>query len=77
MSDVKRDEQGRPLAEDGWPMSGLARIPEAVAASGLSRSKLYAEIRAGRLATKVFGRSRRIPWSEVRRAFLSDAGGAQ
>jgi len=62
----------RPVAADGWPLSGLASIHELIAVSGLSRSKIYDLIRAGELRTKVFGRARRVPWSEVRRVFLSD-----
>ena len=74
MQEISKDEKGRPLAADGWPVSGLARVSEVCAASGLSRSKIYMEIREGRLDTKCFGRSRRVPWSEVRRLFLADTG---
>lgn len=60
----------RPVAADGWPLSGLASIHELIAVSGLSRSKLYDLIRTGELKTKNFGRARRVPWSEARRVFL-------
>lgn len=60
----------RPVAADGWPLSGLCTIHELIAVSGLSRSKLYDLIRSGELKTKIFGRARRVPWSEARRVFL-------
>lgn len=70
-TDIKRDEKGRILAPDGWPISGCATIREGKAASGLSTSKLYNMIAADELETKRFGRSRRITWASLRKAFLS------
>ena len=65
-----RDESGRLLAADGWPLGGLATVTEVVQASGLSRSKIYDMITVGDLQMRRFGRSVRIPWSEVRAVFL-------
>jgi len=70
-TDIQRDEKGRSLAPDGWPISGCATINEAVAVSSLSRSKLYNMIVAGELETKRFGKSRRITWASIRQTFLS------
>lgn len=67
---MERDERGRPIASDGWPLSGMARVDEVVRASGLSRSKVYNMLRAGDLQSATFGKSRRVPWAEVRRLFL-------
>lgn len=69
---VTRDEKGRPLADDGWPVSGLATVAEVCAASSISRSQVYAMLQAGKLPSRQFGRSRRIPWSIVREVFLQD-----
>ena len=65
-----RDESGRLLAADGWPLGGLATVTEGVQASGLSRSKIYDMITVGDLQTRRFGRSVRIPWRDVRAVFL-------
>jgi predicted DNA-binding transcriptional regulator AlpA len=46
-------------------------MTEAVAVSGLSKSKLYLMICRGELEVKQFGRSRRITWASIRSAFLS------
>ncbi|MFO1000878.1 MAG: hypothetical protein U0936_11090 [Planctomycetaceae bacterium] len=42
----RRDEKGRPIAADGYPLTGLASVAEVVAATGLSRSQIYAMIHA-------------------------------
>lgn len=68
---IRRDEKGRPLADDGYPLSGLATVPEVLAIAHLSRSKLYEMLAGGELEAKRFGRACRIPWPEVRRVFLS------
>lgn len=69
---LTRDESGRLLAEDGYPAGGLATVQEVVTVSGLSKSKIYQMLTSGELRSKRYGRSVRIPWSEVRQAFLSD-----
>lgn len=71
MSDIKRDEKGRPVAEDGYPMGGLATVAEVVAATGLSRTSLYDMIQAGELPVRRIGRCVRISWEIVRETFLS------
>ena len=63
---LRRDEKGRPIAADGYPLTGLASVAEVVAATGLSRSQIYAMIQRGDLATKRFGRSVRVPWQLLR-----------
>ncbi len=45
---------------------GLARVTEATRFLGLSKSKLYLMMDRGELAYVKFGKSRRIPWSELR-----------
>lgn len=70
-TEIQRDEKGRALAPDGWPISGCATINEVVAVSSLSRSKLYNMIEAGELETKRFGKSRRVTWASIRQTFLS------
>ncbi len=69
--EIQRDEKGRVLAPDGWPVSGCATVNEGMAVSSLSRSKLYDMIAAGELETKRFGKSRRITWASLRKVFLS------
>jgi len=68
---INRDEKGRVLADDGYPLSGLATINEGVAVSGLSRSKVYEMIRTGQLESRQFGKSRRITWASIRQNFLT------
>ena len=70
-AEVSRDERGRVTAPDGYPTAGLASITEAIAVSGLSRSMIYIMINRGELETKRFGKSRRITWASIRKAFLS------
>jgi predicted DNA-binding transcriptional regulator AlpA len=72
---IKRDEKGRVIASDGWPVSGCATINETIAVSSLSRSKLYNMIDAGELETKRFGKSRRVTWASIRKTFLSSEVG--
>ena len=69
----KRDEKGRLLAEDGWPVGGMATVPQVVAASELCRSMIYKLIDSGELESRRFGRAVRIPWSVVRQMFLDDS----
>lgn len=69
--ELLRDEKGRPLAEDGWPMSGLAQVREIAAASSLSTSTIYQMISDGSLPSRPFGRARRVEWAVVRRLFLT------
>ena len=68
---MAKTEFTRPTAEDGYPISGLAKIAEVVVASGLSRSKVYSMLMTGELPSVSFGKSRRVPWSAVRAMFLS------
>ena len=65
----RRDDLGRPIADDGYPLSGMAKIQEIVALSGLSRSTVYGMLDV-ELPTQYFGRCRRVPWPNVRRVFL-------
>ena len=71
-SDIQRDEKGRVIAADGYPTTGLATISEAIAISGLSRSKIYDMLTRGQLESRQFGKSRRITWASMRAAFMSD-----
>lgn len=67
---MAKTEFSRPVAADGWPSAGLAKIQEVVLASGLSRSKIYAMLGTGELPSVRFGKSRRVPWPVVRERFL-------
>ncbi len=71
---LQRDERGRPIAGDGYPLGGNATVAETSAAGSLSESKVYLMIQAGELAAVRYGRSVRIPWQEVRRMFLQTSG---
>ena len=73
MSDdtMRRDEFGRPIADDGYPIAGMATIPEAVSVSGLSRSQIYNMLNRHDLEAVRFGRSRRITWQSLREKFLT------
>jgi len=64
---MQKDNAGRPVAADGWPVAGLAKVDEARLFLALSRSKLYELLRSGALASQTFGKSRRIRWAELRR----------
>ena len=66
MAVAGKDEHGRPIADDGWPSGGLARIAEAQAFLGLSRSKIYGLLCDGSLSAVRFGKSKRIRWSDLR-----------
>jgi excisionase family DNA binding protein len=68
MKEIRRDEKGRPIAEDGYPTAGLATIEEAAMASSLSREMMYKLASAGQLECRRFGRSLRIPWAALRDA---------
>ncbi len=70
-ADIKRDEKGRVLAPDGYPIAGCATFKEGKAVSGLSISKLYNMAASGELETICFGKSRRITWASLRKTFLS------
>ena len=69
-TDLRRDDRGRMVASDGYPLAGLATIDETTAVSSLSRSHIYSMIRRGDLEAKRFGRSCRITWVSIRAAFL-------
>ena len=68
--ELKRDESGRLLAPDGWPVGGLATVNEVVTATGLSRSTIYQMIDTGDLTVRRFGRAVRVPWATVRTVFI-------
>lgn len=70
-TEIQRDEKGRVIAADGWPTTGLATISEAIAVSGLSRSKIYDMIAKRQLESRQFGKSRRITWGSLRQVFMS------
>jgi excisionase family DNA binding protein len=69
---IQTDDRGRPIAADGYPISGLATVDEAAAAMALSRSQIYAMIQRGELQAKRFGRACRVPWSAVRELISTD-----
>ena len=71
-TELKRDESGRLLADDGYPLGGLATVNEVVAVSGLARSTVYQMISTGDLPVKRFGRAVRVRWSDTRAIFLDD-----
>lgn len=73
---MAKTEFTRPTAEDGYPISGLAKIGEVVVASGLSRSKVYAMLSSGELPSLRFGKSRRVAWQVVRELFLTPSSTA-
>ena len=70
-TEIQRDEKGRVIAADGYPTAGLATIQEAIAVSGLSRSKIYDMVGRQQLESKRFGKSRRITWASLRSTFMS------
>lgn len=69
-AELKRDESGRLLADDGYPVGGMATVNEVVAVSSLARSTIYKMIDEGELPVARFGRAVRIKWSDVRQMFL-------
>lgn len=69
-ADLTRDESGRLLGEDGYPIGGLATVHEVVAVSTLCKSIIYKMINDGDLPAKRFGRAVRVPWTDVREIFL-------
>ena len=69
--ELRRDDLGRMVAADGYPLAGLAFIDDATAIGAMSRSHIYSMVRNGELEAKRFGRSCRITWASIRQAFLS------
>jgi hypothetical protein len=66
---VGRDDSGRAVAADGWPVGGNARVREVAAYSGLSKGEIYARINSGELESRRFGKAICVPWKVVRRTF--------
>lgn len=66
MTPTATDDKGRPIADDGYPVSGLATVEEASAVLALSKSQIYAMIATKQLASKSFGRAKRVLWSSIR-----------
>lgn len=71
-NEQKRDESGRLLADDGYPVAGNAKVTEAAAVGSVSVGMIYKMINDGDLEARRFGRAVRISWPEVRRVFLED-----
>ena len=67
---IRRDERGRPIAEDGYPISGLASVNEVSALTSLSIGQVYKMVHAGDLESIRFGRSVRVPWTALREGGL-------
>lgn len=67
---IRRDERGRPIGEDNYPISGLASVAEVALVSGLSVGLVYKMIHAGELESRRFGRSVRVPWAALRESGL-------
>ena len=67
---IRRDERGRPIGEDNYPISGLASVSEVALVSGLSVGLIYKMIHAGELEVRRFGRSVRVPWASLRESGL-------
>lgn len=67
---VRKDERGRPIADDGYPLAGLASVREVANASALSVGAIYLMINSGELESRRFGRSVRVPWQAVRETFF-------
>ena len=67
-----RDESGRLLGADGFPLGGMATVLEVVAVSRLAKSTIYKMIDEGDLPVRRFGRAVRIKWTDVRQLFLDD-----
>ncbi len=65
-----RDDSGRLLASDGYPIGGLAKIHEICVATGISKSKIFDLIDTGELPSRRFGRTVRVLWTEVRAVFF-------
>jgi excisionase family DNA binding protein len=62
----RRDDRGRPIAEDGYPRGGNAHAKEAAVVFGVSVSTVYQMIADGSLESVAFGRARRVPWTAIR-----------
>ena len=73
LEQLTRDESGRLLGPDGWPVGGLASVHEITTATGLSRSAVYKMISDRKLPVKRFGRSVRVSWQVVRSVFFDGA----
>ena len=69
-AELQRDESGRLLADDGYPVGGMATVRDAVAVSKLSKSMVYQMLDSGELECRRYGRSVRIPWTSIRATFL-------
>ena len=67
-----RDESGRLLADDGYPVGGMAKVSEAATAGSLAQSTVYKMIEDGELESKRFGRAVRIPWTALRKKGFLD-----
>ena len=65
---INRDELGRPIADAGYPISGMASVSEVATVSGLCIGQIYKMIHAGELDSQRFGRAVRVPWASVRDA---------
>ncbi|GAB5444941.1 MAG: hypothetical protein Fues2KO_52900 [Fuerstiella sp.] len=72
---VGRDDLGRPIAADGWPVGGLATVKELVAFTGMSRGKLYVML-DGPIPSIRIGGNRRVDWRIVRKLFGEASAGA-
>lgn len=70
---IRRDEKGRPVAEDGYPRGGMAKADEIASFGDIGLSTAYALIASGELPSQAFGRSRRVPWASVRQFFQGEA----
>ena len=69
---LRRDESGRLLADDGYPLGGLATVSDVAAVGSLAPSTVYRMVEDGELESKRFGRAVRIPWTAIRQKFLDD-----
>ncbi|MEO2030444.1 MAG: hypothetical protein ABGZ35_00005 [Planctomycetaceae bacterium] len=70
MTEIRRDEKGRVIAPDGYPLAGLATANEGMAVSSLSRAEFHKPMRDGRIPSRMYGRIRRIQWAMLRRLLL-------
>lgn len=66
MTDNRSQFQKKGCVVDHKKRSGLARLTEAAAYLRISRTKLYSLMDAGELRTVKLGKSRRIPWTELK-----------
>lgn len=68
-----RDEHGRPVARDGYPTAGLATVKEVAAVAARSVVTIRRMIYRGELKATSGHKAVRVPWQEVRRAFIDIA----